>query len=74
MHVEVKLFATLRKPDVRQGQIRLTDGATVGDLLQRIEIPPADAAIVLVNGKHAQVERQLQDGDVIALFPPIAGG
>ncbi|WP_232216753.1 MoaD/ThiS family protein [Desulfurococcus amylolyticus] len=32
--------------------------------------------IILVNGRHIQFieELKLRDGDVIAIFPPIAGG
>ena len=74
MNVEAKLFATLRKAPLQQERIPLQDGATVRDLLENLEVPSAEVAVVLVNGRHAQLDQRLWDGDKIALFPPIAGG
>ncbi len=84
MTVEVKLFAGLRdRLSVGQrGRVRitLTAGATLSNLLDRLEIPPKQAQMVLVNGKQVprsagiRESRVLQDGDVVAVFPPVAGG
>ena len=74
MKVELKLFASLRKYGPAQEEIELAEGATVGDLLERLGVPPSEVAIALVNGRHAHNELPLCDGETLALFPPIAGG
>jgi molybdopterin converting factor small subunit len=40
-----------------------------------MDIPQKSAHMVLVNGEHGRdFERVLQDGDVLSIFPPVAGG
>jgi len=80
MTIELRLFASLRKklpPGSPRGkcQLDLADGSTIGAVLQRMDIPPASAQMVLVNGDHDRnFERVLRDGDVVSIFPPVAGG
>jgi molybdopterin converting factor small subunit len=74
MELEIKLFASLRKFDPQQEKIELKDGTTVLDFIKQIGIPVSEVAIVLVNGRHANLEQALHDGEKISLFPPIAGG
>lgn len=80
MHVEVKLFANLRKllPPGSSGgkaQIPLEDGATITTLLRHLNIPTEMAQMVLVNGEQTRdFDRPLTDGDTISIFPPVAGG
>jgi len=74
MKVEIKLFASLRKYSLPPEEMELAEGTTVGNLLKRIGIPPSEVAVALVNGRHAENELALNDGETIALFPPIAGG
>jgi sulfur carrier protein len=74
MKVEIRLFASLQKYGGQQGELELAEGATVGDCLESAGIPPSEVAIVLVNGRHAKNDQPLNDGESIALFPPIAGG
>ena len=74
MELEIKLFANLRKFNPQLDRIRLDDGTTVLELLERAGIPPAEVAIVLVDGRHAKLDRPLHDGETVAVFPPIAGG
>lgn len=74
MKVEIRLFASLRKYGLPQEEMELVEGTTVGNLLEKMGIPPSEVAITLVNGRHAQKELPLNDGETLALFPPIAGG
>ncbi len=54
--------------------------ATVGDVLRRVraDFPGATALperpLAAVNLKHAKLDASVQDGDEVALLPPIAGG
>jgi len=84
MTVQVKLFAGLRDrfPASQRGRAELTfgAGATLSDLLARLAIPPKQAQMVLVNGTQVpraagvRESRVLKEGDVVAVFPPVAGG
>ncbi len=80
MTVELRLFASLRKK-LPAGSPRgkcvlaLPDGATLDQVLARMDIPHASAHMVLVNGEHDRdFARVLHDGDVLSIFPPVAGG
>jgi len=75
----VHLFATLLAyvPGARLGEPLVMDvdaGTTVADVVARLGIPPAEVAIIMVNGVHRDAEQVLAEGDRLALFPPIAGG
>ena len=74
MLVEVRLFATFREGRFKAKKMELLEGETLGDLLAELEIPEEKARILLVNGGAASGERRLAGGDVVAVFPPMAGG
>jgi len=74
MHIEVRLFASFREGRFRQARLELESGRTVAGLIAELGIKLPEVGISLVNGRHADPEQQLQNGDVVALFPPIAGG
>ena len=79
MKVELRLFASLTSylPDGTAGHScvrEMDEGATIGELLEELKIPPHLPAIILVNGIHAEEDQALKDGDRLAVFPPIAGG
>ena len=74
MELEIKLFANLRKFNPLLDKIKLDDGTTVLELLERAGIPPSEVVIVLVDGRHAKLDQPLHDGETVAIFPPIAGG
>jgi molybdopterin converting factor small subunit len=79
VRVEVQLFATLADflpPDSREGAITLDvpDGSTVRDVMLRLRIPADLERVSLVNGGDAAPEQALRPGDVVTVFPPLAGG
>ena len=49
-------------------------GATIDELLDKLSIPPRITNIVMVNGVHKDRKTELNEGDVVSVFPPIAGG
>jgi sulfur-carrier protein len=77
--VEVQLFATLAAylPPEADGD-RMTfdvpDGATVAEVLQPLRIPADLEYLVVVNGVDVGPDHRLVDGDVLSVFPPLAGG
>jgi len=87
MQVALRLFASLRDrlPGDRRvhrgrGDLELADGASLQDLLDQLAIEPRLAQMVLVNGDQMPrgLERRrairLTEGDVVSIFPPLAGG
>lgn len=74
MKITVKLFATLREGRFDKKNIECSEGATVDTILRDLDIPRKKASIIFVNNRHADIDRELSDDDVLALFPPIGGG
>jgi molybdopterin converting factor small subunit len=84
MKVALKLFASLTDhlpPEARSSHrvdLDVEAGTTVLDLVRRHRIPEALCAIVLVDGvwvaRPDRATRALSDGEVLAIWPPVAGG
>ena len=74
MVVEVKLFATFREGRFNERELELPEESSVSDLLKYLTIPEQDAKVIIVNGLAVSAEHKLSNHDVIAIFPPIAGG
>lgn len=74
MKITVKLFATLRKDRFKTAEFTYPHAPQIVDVLDQLSIKEKDIAIVLVNGKDADLDRVLMDGDTLALFPPVGGG
>lgn len=75
----MRLFANLADylpPHARGGAARLEmpEEATVDDLLRRLRIPPHLPRLLFVNGRDATPDARLRSGDVVTVFPPLAGG
>jgi len=79
MTVQVALFAYLSQyqPDGQGGRharpFEFVTGATVGDVIGELGLPH-EPRVVFVNGRHADDDAVLAEGDRIAIFPPVAGG
>jgi len=79
VRVEVRLFATLARylPDdhaAGAARLEVADGSTVADVARVLGIPSELSRIVLVNDRDAPDHQALAAGDVVTLFPPLAGG
>jgi molybdopterin converting factor small subunit len=77
--IQVKLFATLLRyrPDLRHGQavpLALEPGETLAGVTARLGLPADAVRHVFLNGRRAALDTVPQDGDEVAIFPPIAGG
>jgi molybdopterin synthase sulfur carrier subunit len=79
MNLEIKLFANFREflpPGTEKYTcwLELEEGTTIGQVLEKLKIPDDIPMITLVNGLHRTFEDRLQPGDVLSVFPPVAGG
>jgi molybdopterin converting factor small subunit len=80
--VQVRLFGEFREylPEGATGgraSIELPEGATVFSLVDRLGLPyEAEEGViaVAVNDEVTDLKAPLADGDVVSMFPPLAGG
>ena len=58
--------------------IQVDDGLILNRLIEQYHIKSEEAHLVLVNGKYVNAEHrddhQLAEGDVVSIWPPVAGG
>lgn len=84
MKITLKLFASLTDylpPDARRSNIvelDVNEGASILQIIEPFGLPMKLVHLVLVNGHYINLEdratRTLVEGDVLAIWPPIAGG
>jgi sulfur carrier protein ThiS len=83
MKIKLRLYATLQKylpPESSQSEtsLELPEAATIPDALGVVALPMTLPHIIFINGRHVLrpefSTRQLQDGDILAVFPAIGGG
>ena len=79
MKVEVKLFANFQEylppgSERYSCTLELEEGTTIAQVLARLKIPESQPMVPLVNGIYRKPEDPLQPGDVLSIFPQVAGG
>jgi sulfur-carrier protein len=83
MNISIELYASLMKylPPGKsrfRRDIKVDDGLTLTRLIEQFHIRPEEAHLVLVNGRYINAEdradRALTEGDVVSIWPPVAGG
>ncbi len=75
--IDVRLYANLTRTADKAAtefQVEARPGLTVKDVVDEGDIPAQDVRIVLVNGRTAELDSPLSDGDRVGLFPAISGG
>lgn len=72
--IEVRLFANFRDNRDKKVFLDANEFSDVQQILDHIGIKNEEVAILLVNGIHSNAQMHLKDEDIVALFPPIAGG
>ena len=84
MNITIKLYATLGDYlplEARRNNrlvMQVGDDTTVTDVIAPLNMPEKLVHLVLVNGHFVppavRATRKLAEGDVLAIWPPIAGG
>ncbi|SFB83967.1 Sulfur carrier protein ThiS (thiamine biosynthesis) [Polaromonas sp. OV174] len=84
MKITFKLFATLTDylPVAARSsnllELEVAPDASISQIIAPFGLPPRLVHLVLVNGHYIQPEqrltRRLLENDVLAIWPPIAGG
>ena len=75
-HVEVKLYATLRKyaDGAASVDVEIEPGQTIQQVLQRLGVPPEHTRIIFIDSRAAGLSDTLGGGEQIGIFPAIGGG
>ncbi|MFH1033682.1 MAG: MoaD/ThiS family protein [Pseudomonadota bacterium] len=79
MSLEVRLSASLRRRvpgyDPHRGlTLPWEPGLRVDGLLARLDLPPGEVKIIMINGQGRDLGHLLADGDRVGLFPAVGGG
>lgn len=74
MEVEVKLFASFRVGRFKCKRLSIDSETKIIDILNSLEIRKEELGLVLINGMYSNINTYLNDNDVLAVFPPAAGG
>ncbi|RFO98101.1 molybdopterin synthase sulfur carrier subunit [Rhodoferax lacus] len=84
MKITFKLFASLtdflpqQARYANQVELEVAPGATILQIIEPFGLPEKMVHLVLINGRYIAPEDRatlaLQPGDVLAIWPPIAGG
>lgn len=80
MLVTVVFLASYREiAGTASTRIALAAGATVAELLAQVRarfpgLPDADRIVAAVNNEYREDDYVLDDGDEVALIPPVSGG
>ena len=80
MEITIRLLASYRQylpqdHNARAGYVQeVASAATAGDVVVRLPIPQSDPYTFFVNGRHAEQDQVLQEGDVLSIFPAVGGG
>jgi molybdopterin synthase sulfur carrier subunit len=79
MPLQILLNATLRQfvpgyDPYRGISLKISPGIPVSQIISRLEVPPEEVALILVNGVRQGADFLLQGDERVGLFPPIGGG
>ncbi len=87
MRIKVRYFARFRSLiGTVEEELEVPDGIRIGELLEMLKerhpelrnevfAQDEDADVnVSRNGRYASFDEPLDDGDIVALFPPVSGG
>jgi len=84
MQITFKLYASLTEflpQDKRTSNmmsLEVAPGASIAQIIEPFALPMKMVHLVLINGTYVPPEergtRTLSEGDVLAIWPPIAGG
>jgi molybdopterin converting factor small subunit len=76
IYITIKLFSDLRKYGPATSTISVPEKSNIKYLLDKYHIPKEKKNLmILVNGlPHHKVDYVLNNEDIVAIFPPTAGG
>jgi sulfur carrier protein ThiS len=83
MHITIKLYAMLSEylpahAVKNEAHLQLNENSCVSEVISQLNMPRNMVHLVLLNGVYVEPEQlavtQLSESDVLAIWPPVAGG
>ena len=74
MQIKVKLFATFRVGRFEIEDRQYPAGTAVKDVVADLSLPDEKLGILMINHRHVALDRELADGETLAIFPLVGGG
>jgi molybdopterin converting factor small subunit len=79
MEIELRLFSTFREylpegSDTFSCKKSVPAETAVKEVADEMKLPADIPKIFVVNGNVVTGDHTLRDGDVVSIFPPVAGG
>lgn len=83
MKIQLKLYATLTKflpegADNHTVELDVPAGTTPTQVIEDVKLPKESCFLVLINGTYLTPDQRdtqpMQEGQTLAIWPPIAGG
>lgn len=74
MKVTVKLFAYFRDNRFIKEEWQLAPGTKVAEVVNTLEIDPEEIGVLMINSRHTSLDTDLQEDDILAIFPVVGGG
>lgn len=82
MQITFKLFATLMQylpsgASKNAVEIEVAPGTTINQLIDQYKVPSSEVHLVLLNGlflHESDRDQPMKEGDILAIWPPVAGG
>jgi len=74
MTITIKLFAQFRIDRFKEEQRSFSAPLTCRQLLGELGIAVDELGVLMINGRHADVDTLLNDADSVGIFPLVGGG
>ena len=74
MQVTIKLFANFRNDRFIKEVQTIAPDSTVGAIVSELALTEEEVGVILINGRHSNLEQPLSEGDILSLFPLVGGG
>ncbi|MBU5614792.1 MoaD/ThiS family protein [Geomonas azotofigens] len=74
MKITLKLFATFRNGRFKIAEQELAEGTEVRQVVLGLGLTEEEIGIVMLNGRHGELDSKLANGDTLSLFPLVGGG
>jgi molybdopterin synthase sulfur carrier subunit len=74
MQVTIKLFATFRNNRFKIEERELPEGTDCRKVVLDLGLTEEEIGIILINGRHGNLDQKLASNDILSLFPLVGGG
>lgn len=74
MRVTIKLFATFRNGRFKIEERELPEGTDIRSIVLGLGLTEEEIGIIMVNGRHGNLDQVLKEKETLSLFPLVGGG